>query len=315
MSGAIAIFWILPILLFLGTAALAAAFFLRYRKTVRHAFLTILASGLYFSTYFLMVYDTTLPRPVPGIGVMNGCVILAIYSILAWDLPQSFAYLLNLAPSRRFRACWAAVACLPIGAGIAAILLSLSGAVSWKNIPRTVYATADAAALVPAAAIAAAAFLAGRGAREAAGGARASRIAFALSAALLVPCAFACRYLIFASSFPQAELSAPTVFLGWDLLATAIASFFGPGERQEGAFVSVPDAFIAEAGITAREAEALELLAAGSSYKEICSALGISLPAVKKRISAVYRKSGAANRVELVNILLEYGEKGRGRQE
>jgi DNA-binding CsgD family transcriptional regulator len=307
MRGAALLFWVMPILIFLGTAVLATAFFMRYRKEVRHAFLTVLAAALYFLVYVLMVYATTLPSAVAGLSLMTGSVLLAVYAILAWDVPLSFSYALNAPITKRGRALAAAAAAAPLCALVAAIVAALSSPPGREASARSMLAAIDCAAAAPAAAIGWAAAVAAASARKATGKAKAARIAFAASAATFLPAAFALRYLVFPSSYPQREVAVATVLVAWDIVATAIAAGFGPGEAEEGPFVSVPDAFLSEAGITAREAEALELLASGASYKDISATLGLSLPAVKKRLSSVYRKSGAANRVELVNILLEYG--------
>jgi DNA-binding CsgD family transcriptional regulator len=300
-----AYFWILPILILAGICVLAVAFFLRYRKTVRHFFLTALAVGLYFLIYVLMVYETTLPRPFPGLVFTTGALILAIYSILAWDIPLSYLYLLNRPLMGALKRCVAILALLPAASGLALLFLPLGRAASLNAI----FPLADLMAAPPALAalipIAAAAASLKKG--ESAG--RLARAIFAASGLLFIAAGFLCRYRLFASSYPQRELAFVTTLLIWDLAATALSVAFGPGESPEGPVVSVPDAFIREASLTAREAETLELLAGGASYKDISTALGVSLPAVKKRISSVYRKSGAANRVELVNILLEYSRK------
>lgn len=315
MRQAALLFWVLPILVFLGTAVLAAAFFLRYRKEVRHAFLTVLAAALYFLVYALMVFATTLPAPMPGMALLTGAALCAVYSILAWDIPQSFAYRLNRPVSKRGRILSAAAAALPVLASAASFAAVFAAPPSYEKASRAVLAAIDCAGVAPLLAIAWAAAIALAGAKEAEGVARLALVAFAATAALFALAGLLFRYLAFPSSYPQREVSIATLLLGWDIVATGIAALFGPGEKAEGPFVSVPDSFLKEAGITAREAEALELLASGASYKDICATLGLSLPAVKKRISSVYRKSGAANRVELVNILLEYGDKRRPRAE
>jgi len=305
MRESAAYFWILPILILAGISVLAVAFFLRYRKTVRHFFLTVLAVGLYFLIYVLMVYETTLPLRVPGLVFTTGILILAIYSILAWDMPLSYLYLLNRPLSGALKRVVAALAILPSASGLALLLLPLGRAASQGAI----FPLADLMAALPALAalipIAAAAVSVNDGERSG----RLARATFAASGIVFIAAGLLCRYRLFASSYPQRELSFVTTLLIWDLAATALASAFGPGESPEGPVVSVPDAFIREASLTARETETLELLAGGASYKDISAALGVSMPAVKKRISSVYRKSGAVNRVELVNILLEYSRK------
>ena len=52
--------------------------------------------------------------------------------------------------------------------------------------------------------------------------------------------------------------------------------------------------------LTAREFEVLQLLATGQSNRDIATALFVSLDTVKKHVSRVLDKLGAANRTEAV---------------
>ena len=61
------------------------------------------------------------------------------------------------------------------------------------------------------------------------------------------------------------------------------------------------DAAIKSLGVSAREYEALELLANGLSNKEIARALGVSPNTVKTHLARLYEKLGAARRTEAVN--------------
>lgn len=56
-------------------------------------------------------------------------------------------------------------------------------------------------------------------------------------------------------------------------------------------------------GITPREAEVIEKLLQGRSYKEIAAELSIALPTVQSHVTRIYRKTGARNKVELGNLL------------
>lgn len=60
------------------------------------------------------------------------------------------------------------------------------------------------------------------------------------------------------------------------------------------------DAAIASLGITAREYETLELLAAGHSNKEIARVLGVSPNTVKTHLAKLYEKLGAERRTQAV---------------
>ena len=60
------------------------------------------------------------------------------------------------------------------------------------------------------------------------------------------------------------------------------------------------DAAISSLGITAREYETLELLAAGHSNKEIARVLGVSPNTVKTHLARLYEKLGAERRTQAV---------------
>jgi len=67
-----------------------------------------------------------------------------------------------------------------------------------------------------------------------------------------------------------------------------------------------PDAGLVDP-LTSRELEVLELLAAGASNQGIASQLVVTLDTVKKHVSHVLRKLGAANRTEAVARARELG--------
>jgi DNA-binding CsgD family transcriptional regulator len=61
------------------------------------------------------------------------------------------------------------------------------------------------------------------------------------------------------------------------------------------------------AGLTAREAEVLRLIAAGNSTKEIAVALTISVATVERHITHIYEKIGASSRAEATAYALRQG--------
>jgi len=56
------------------------------------------------------------------------------------------------------------------------------------------------------------------------------------------------------------------------------------------------------AALTAREREALALLATGATNSEIGSALGITEPTVKRHLANIYQKLECTNRVQASNV-------------
>jgi DNA-binding NarL/FixJ family response regulator len=64
-------------------------------------------------------------------------------------------------------------------------------------------------------------------------------------------------------------------------------------------------------GLTRRETEALHLVGAGLSNKEIAWQLGLSVGTVKLYVHHVLQKTGARSRSELV-VRMAYASKGQG---
>jgi DNA-binding NarL/FixJ family response regulator len=62
-----------------------------------------------------------------------------------------------------------------------------------------------------------------------------------------------------------------------------------------------------EAPFTPREAEVLELLRQGLTYREIASQMALSTKTVEKHVAAVMRKTGASNRTAAVVTALGKG--------
>jgi DNA-binding CsgD family transcriptional regulator len=67
----------------------------------------------------------------------------------------------------------------------------------------------------------------------------------------------------------------------------------GPGSRREA---------MARYRISEREAEVLALLAKGYTYREIADELFVSLSTVKSHVAHLFNKTGARNKVELINL-------------
>lgn len=72
------------------------------------------------------------------------------------------------------------------------------------------------------------------------------------------------------------------------------------------AFAGNPQA-VAALGISPRELEVLERLAAGLSNKEIADALGISLNTVKTHVARLFEKLGAVRRTDAIARARELG--------
>jgi DNA-binding NarL/FixJ family response regulator len=61
------------------------------------------------------------------------------------------------------------------------------------------------------------------------------------------------------------------------------------------------------AGLTAREAEVLRLLADGRTNREIAARLVLSVHTVERHVANAYRKTGAHNRAEATTFVIRVG--------
>ena len=98
------------------------------------------------------------------------------------------------------------------------------------------------------------------------------------------------------------EGSAPMVEASAGL--AAIDAFVRELPRSAGAGVPAKDALH---GLSARELEVLRLVAAGRSNQQIADELVISLNTVRRHVSNVFDKTGAANRVEAAAYARDHG--------
>lgn len=63
------------------------------------------------------------------------------------------------------------------------------------------------------------------------------------------------------------------------------------------------DIVVNRAGLTAREAEVLELLVRGRTVQDICDELTIAKGTVKHHVSNIYRKLGVGDRRSLYDVV------------
>ena len=90
---------------------------------------------------------------------------------------------------------------------------------------------------------------------------------------------------------------------GWALIGmVASVRWIGGGASDE----AVPEAFITDFGITAREADIVRVLVTGKTAGQIGEELFISQRTVEAHLYNVYRKCHVKNRVELVNRIATY---------
>lgn len=112
---------------------------------------------------------------------------------------------------------------------------------------------------------------------------------------LMVP-ALAGRFMLFPALY--------TLLSGF-LIAGKIGALGadGAGGQVEGEAGSEDkDKVLKRLGISGREAEVLALLAKGHTYREIADGLCISPATVKSHVAHLFNKTGARNKVELINL-------------
>lgn len=93
------------------------------------------------------------------------------------------------------------------------------------------------------------------------------------------------------------------LYVAWNVVAIVNFIRHLSAPRDVFAEEGVPDAAIRRYGITAREREVVLLVSRGYSNKEIAEKLGISFTTARTHVYNVFKKTGAASRVELLRIL------------
>jgi DNA-binding CsgD family transcriptional regulator len=99
--------------------------------------------------------------------------------------------------------------------------------------------------------------------------------------------------------FPLSQL---IYYIGFVILALVyVARFFaqpvgGPG-------FTLPEGFIRKFGISHRESDIIEMMARGFSNSAIAEKLYISTLTVKNHVYHIYQKTGAGNKVQLLNMI------------
>ena len=91
-------------------------------------------------------------------------------------------------------------------------------------------------------------------------------------------------------------------YLGFVIMALVfLAGYFG--EPTTGEAFSLPEDFVNRFGISQRERDIIEMMAQGLSNSAIADRLYISTVTVKNHVYHIYRKTGAGNKVQLLNMI------------
>jgi len=80
-----------------------------------------------------------------------------------------------------------------------------------------------------------------------------------------------------------------------------LARYFA--QPTEGQSLSVPDDFVKRFGISNRERDIIQMMGRGLSNSAIAQELYISSTTVKNHVYHIYRKTGAGNKVQLINLI------------
>lgn len=98
------------------------------------------------------------------------------------------------------------------------------------------------------------------------------------------------------------------LFFGWNILAvsTFVRYLTRPTALLDEGKVS--SGFRKAYGISAREAEVVELISHGMSNKEIASYMNVSFATARTHVYNIFKKTGAKSRVELLRIVSGYRE-------
>jgi DNA-binding CsgD family transcriptional regulator len=99
--------------------------------------------------------------------------------------------------------------------------------------------------------------------------------------------------------FPVNQL---VYYMGFVILALVyVARFFA--EPVGGPVFTLPEGFIRKFGISHREGDIIEMMAKGFSNSAIAEKLYISTLTVKNHVYHIYQKTGAENKVQLLNMI------------
>jgi DNA-binding CsgD family transcriptional regulator len=114
---------------------------------------------------------------------------------------------------------------------------------------------------------------------------------------------FTLRFLVPTRTFLLGFPLAPTLYFVLAVLAlVAFAMRYSLARGAEGA-VTVPESFVLQYGISRREKEIIELILGGYNNRMIAESLFISAMTVKNHIYHIYQKTGAENKIQLLNLM------------
>jgi len=103
----------------------------------------------------------------------------------------------------------------------------------------------------------------------------------------------------FLHDYPIEEL---LYYLGFVILAVFYISRYFT-EPARGAAFNLPEEFVRRFGISHRERDIIEMMAKGFSNNAIAEGLYISTLTVKNHVYHIYQKTGAGNKVQLLNMV------------
>jgi DNA-binding CsgD family transcriptional regulator len=135
---------------------------------------------------------------------------------------------------------------------------------------------------------------------------RAGKAFFAAAAGLVVFLDFLGGWSLFLPAPATRLILFPACYglLSAWLLASHLASWLaGSGATPPAAGTSAKPGLAGGAAISPREAEVAALLAEGLTYREIAERLYVSVATIKSHLSHLYAKTGARNKIELLNSL------------
>jgi len=102
--------------------------------------------------------------------------------------------------------------------------------------------------------------------------------------------------------FRDHPLEEMVYYLGFVIMALVfLARYFA--EPTAGEALSLPEDFVSRFGISQRERDIIEMMSQGLSNSAIADKLYISTVTVKNHVYHIYRKTGAGNKVQLLNMI------------
>jgi DNA-binding CsgD family transcriptional regulator len=239
----------------------------------------------------------------PSVGLVVLVLSLAGNAVLAWGLPLFCLHLVSAAVTRRRL----------LAHGALALALGAAGAAK-EAFPGPLTFTINYLALFALYGYGCVILLRNFGRIEDAGLRRLTKSFLVLAGSLALPATVQLA-IAFIPSVPDALRAYPYTQILYFLASVGLLleHVARPPEAAASGFSCVlPPDFILRYGITPRECDIISMMEKGHSNSKLAEALFISTRTVKNHVYHIYQKTGAENKVQLINLVRTFQPNGNG---